>query len=142
MENYNTNNSNIYKLYLVGAIALTSTKSNNDNRNSLDKLKNNKLKLNSLKFLNKNWDGYHAEKIDEVIIQKVENLLPNLFYQPQIFPTGRGTIQLEKYIDENNLIEIEVSNDCIFAYQVKNGVELEKVIEESEVNKIISELYE
>lgn len=120
----------------------TSTRVNRPERYSLEKLKNNKQKLNYFKNLNENWNSYNGAKIDESIISKIEGILPNLDYQPQIFPTGRGTIQFEKYIDDDNFIEIEISKNSIFVYQVKNGIETERVINEDEINTLISDLYE
>ncbi len=119
----------------------SSTRFNNSERFSLEQLKNNKRKLKSLKKLSQNWNGYDGESFDSGLISKVETILSDLDYQPQIFPTGRGTIQVEKYLDENNLIEIEISKDEIFAYQVKDGEELEEEISLDQVNQLISALY-
>ncbi len=119
----------------------TSTRFNNSERFSLEQLKINKRKLESLKKLSPNWNGYNGESFDKALISIVEDIISNLDYQPRIFPTGRGTIQIEKHINDNNLIEIEISQNEIFAYQVKNGEELEKEISITEINGLISDLY-
>jgi len=119
----------------------TSTRFNNAQRYSLEQLKLNKRKLVSLKQLGKNWNGYDSPRFDDDLILKVISIISNLDYQPQIFPTGRGTIQIEKYRDENNFVEIEISTNEIFAYQVKNGNENESVITIDEIKGLISELY-
>lgn len=119
----------------------SSTRLNNSQRFSLEQLKINKRRLRSFKNFKTNWNGYSGEAFDEALIEKIEDILSDLDYQPQIFPTGRGTIQIEKYIDDDNLIEIEISNKEVFAYQVKKGNEKEAKISLDEVNNLISELY-
>lgn len=118
-----------------------STRFNDPERFSLDQLKNNKSRLRSFKDLRRGWNGYNGNPIDESIITIVENLLTALDYQPQIFPTGRGTLQLEWFLDENNQIEIEISKEIAYLYQVKNGEEKEMKIEISEINDFVSDLF-
>jgi len=119
----------------------SSTRFNNSERFSLEQLKNNKRKLESIKKLTSNWNGYEGEQFESSLINMIQDIISELDYQPQIFPTGRGSIQIEKYINDDNLVEIEVSNDEIFAYQVKNGEETEKEISVAEINSLIAELF-
>ena len=119
----------------------TSTRFNDSQRHSLEQLKFNKRKLNAIKELKTGWNGYNGNEIKQEIISKLEGIISKLDYQPQIFPTGRGSVQIEKYLDDNNLVEIEISENEVFAYQVKNGEEIEKEISISEINEFISELY-
>ncbi|MCB0744831.1 MAG: hypothetical protein KDC67_13065 [Ignavibacteriae bacterium] len=130
-----------YHSIITNSDSPTSTRFNDSHRFSLELLKFNKRKLETFKNFKQGWNGYNAEPIDENLINKIESLISNLDYQPQIFPTGRGSIQIEKYLDENNLIEIEISENEVFAYLVKNGTEFEKEISISEINDYISELY-
>jgi hypothetical protein len=120
----------------------SSTRFNNPERFSLDKLHLNKQKLESFKTLRKNWNGYDGEQIKPEVIDIVEKIISKIEYQPQIFPTGRGSIQLEKYFDENNFYEIEISDDEIFLYKVKDGVETEKEISIKDLEKSIADFYE
>ncbi|MBL0191590.1 MAG: hypothetical protein IPQ18_09680 [Saprospiraceae bacterium] len=119
----------------------STTRSNNSERFSLEQLKSNKRKLDMIKNLGPNWNGYEGKPFETRLISKIQEIISDLDYQPQIFPTGRGTIQIEKYINDDNLIEIEVSNEQIFAYQVKNGEEIEKEISLKEINELITELF-
>lgn len=123
------------------SISSSSTRFNNPERFSLEQLKNNKRKLESIKKLTSNWNGYEGEQFESILINMIQDIISELDYQPQIFPTGRGSIQIEKYINDDNLVEIEVSNDEIFAYQVKNGEEIEKEISVAEINGLITELF-
>jgi len=119
----------------------TSTRFNNSDRYSLEKLKLNKRKLSSFMDLQSNWNGYNGKPIDKNVIETVEGIILNLDFQPQIFPTGRGTIQIESYKDDNNLIEIEISKDSNFLYQVDNGEEIEKDVNIKEIKNIITLFY-
>lgn len=119
----------------------SSTSFNNPQRFSLEQLKLNKRKLHTFKHFGKGWNGYNGEPIDHKLIDEIETLISDLEYQPQIFPTGRGSVQIEEYLDEHNFIEIEISNNGAFAYMVKNGKEMEKEISIHKINKLISEFY-
>ena len=77
---------------------------------------NNYFKLVSFAQLKRGWDGYSGEEIPSEVITKVTQLLFNLRFQPSIFPTGRGSIQVEYYRDDDTFAEIEVSNNSIDVY--------------------------
>lgn len=126
---------------LTNIVPPTSTRFSNSQRYSLEQLRFNKMKLQSFKNLESNWNGYNGQSFDESLIGKIETILSSLEYQPQIFPTGRGSIQIEKYINDENLVEIEISNNEIFAFMVKNGFEQERIVSIEEIKDIISELY-
>ena len=130
-----------YKIDIIALESQSSTHFNNLERFSLEQLRINKRKLASIERLPQNWNGYEGERFEKELIASVEKIISNLDYQPQIFPTGRGSIQLETELDEDNLVEIEVSQDEIFAYQVKDGIEVEKEISADEINNLISDLY-
>lgn len=118
----------------------TSTRSNIAERFSLEQLKFNKKRLETFRELPENWNGYNSQKLNSDLIALVTKIISNLEYQPQIFPTGRGSIQLEKHIDENNFVEIEISYDDIFAYKVINGSETEESISFDRVNAILNSI--
>lgn len=98
---------------------------------SLDRLILNKKIVGSLALLEDNWNGYGGQRIPEAVIEKVNHLLPNLEFQPQIFPTGRGTIQLDFHISDDKFIEVEVAPTEIFAYFKFDDKEEEVEINES-----------
>ena len=119
----------------------SSTRFNNQERFSLEQLKQNKRRLNVFRNLQDGWNGYNGKNLSTDLIEKIELLLASLDYQPQVFPTGRNSIQLEKFIDEDNLIEIEISDDEVFAYQILNGEENEEQISFDKINEYIGKLY-
>ena len=61
------------------------------------RLEANLIKLEDIKKLKFNWNGYNAKPIPEEIIEKVKKVIIKLGNdkQPEIFPTGRETIQIE-----------------------------------------------
>jgi hypothetical protein len=120
----------------------TSTRFGNSARFSLEQLLINKRKLNAFQKLTPGWNGYEGESFNPQLIEMIQKILPNLDYQPQLFPTGRGTIQLEEKIDDNNFLEIEISTSEVFAYLVKDGIEKELIIQPDEINQLILELYD
>ena len=72
-------------------------------------------KLNDINSLEFDWNGYGAEPINSYIIDKAKDLVEILTYQPEIFPTGRNSIQFEyQYYHGNKreaCLEIEVYDD-------------------------------
>lgn len=135
------NNSVEPRIGLVFQSTPTSTRFNNANRYSLDKLKHNKRVLRNLANLKSNWNRYGGEPIDQEVIDKTEKMLSDLDYQPQIFPTGRGTLQIEYFKNEDNLIEIEISNNEVFVYRIHNGEDFEGSVEFDNLSEMITSFY-
>lgn len=115
----------------------TSTRVNVTDRYSLDKLKLNKRTLFNLRNLQHNWNGYNAEPINNDIIDKTERLISMIHFQPQIFPTGRGTIQIEYYNNDDDFMEIEIFDDGQFMYRIKDGLEEEREVSIEEIIELI-----
>ncbi len=59
------------------------------------------------------WDGYGAPPFDKSVIERAVKFIfdENLKIQPNVFPTGRGSIQLEFEPDDNHYLEIEIFKD-------------------------------
>lgn len=89
------------------------------------KIGDNYFKLLSYADLEKGWNGYGAKKISPAVIKRTKSLLLSLEFQPKIFPTGRGSVQVEYYKDDSNLIEIEIFYNRYSVYSVDNGNEYE-----------------
>ena len=119
---------------------VSSTRPNNPNRFSLDKLKMNKYKLESFKSLTLNWNGYDGKQISSSLIDTTINLLAELDYQPKIFPTGRGSIQIE-YQQSENYIEIEVTGTENYVFSIKNGVEKSFEISFDKIPAVVNEFF-
>lgn len=119
---------------------VSSTRPNNPNRFSLDKLKMNKYKLESLKRLTTNWNGYSGKPINSSLIDMTIGLLTELDYQPKIFPTGRGSIQIE-YQQNENYIEIEVTENENYVFLVKGGKENTFETQFNKIPSIVNEFF-
>jgi len=84
--------------------------------------------LTDIGNLKDNWNGYGGQKIDKKVIKLVETIISNLNIEVQLSPTGRGTIQLEIYKNDETFIEIEIGIEKSFIYLMKNSDEIEEEI--------------
>lgn len=77
----------------------------------------NLAKISSFVTLKAGWDGYRAEPISKELADFCKSLIVSLpkNKQPDVFPTPRGTVQLE-YEDEERYLEIEVSQGAFTVY--------------------------
>ena len=66
--------------------------------------------LKEIESLDDNWDTEGAKAIDTDIINVVRREIPFLIYQPDIFPTPDGTIQLEWADKDLNHLNVEIIN--------------------------------
>ena len=105
----------------------------------MSNLEENYRKLNEFTKLQPNWDGYGGVPIDNDLIILVSNLLTDLMVQPELFPTGRGTIQLNygSLQRGSDYIEFEVfSEDRVEIYsRNKNNQESEETIGTKDINE-------
>lgn len=79
-------------------------------------LGDNYFRLISFSNLQKGWDGYAADKIPTIVIDRVFSLLLNTSFHPKIFPTSRGSVQVEYYQNDNKFVEIEIFKNRISVY--------------------------
>ena len=98
--------------------------------------------LNDILSLTKNWNGYGAEPFSEKHVDFVSDLIDRMPCRPDVFPTGRKSIQLEFY-NENAYLEFEIfENEKIHLYiQHSDGLEQEGIIQKEYVNDIIEEFF-
>lgn len=85
-------------------------------------------KLESFKTLEKDWDGYDADPISETTINNAKLLLDKLKENNQdgweVFPINNGNVQIEKDINNNTYLEIEISNSNYTYMFFRNGLEV------------------
>jgi hypothetical protein len=103
----------------------------------LIKKKLNELQILSYLNLPNNWNGNDAKAISKNIVDKAIGLLINIDHQPEIFPTGRNTIQFE-YENSDNYLEIEIFDDIMVIY--KNIDNHEKEIQTNDPEIIYQEI--
>ncbi|PWJ70830.1 hypothetical protein B0O40_0680 [Ruminococcaceae bacterium R-25] len=126
----------------IDSIEVTSTV---DSAKESDSVLSSYLKLGQIKRLSDNWNGCGARAFDSKLIFVINKLIPMLIKQPEIFPTGRNTIQLEYDGAEGAYLEIEIVSENLanFLFIDKNGNEKEysDVPNEQNINNLVKELY-
>lgn len=83
-----------------------------------DKLTRNLERLNDIAKLESDWNGYGAAPSTQALITQARNIITNLTEQPDLFPTGRESIQLEYELPDKSYLEFEIFEDKIAAMQV------------------------
>lgn len=93
-----------------------------------EKLDENILKVESFRNLTVGWNGSGALPFEDSLILSILHLLPNLKFQPKIFPTGRQSIQFEYERPNGDYLEFEIFENTVMYLSVMNGIEIEKEI--------------
>ncbi|MFC0903910.1 hypothetical protein ACFHWD_04290 [Clostridium sp. MT-14] len=83
--------------------------------NLQDKIKD----IKSFRQLKYNWNGYNGEPISDIVIDKALNLIKELKPIPEVFPTGRGSIQFE-WGKDSLYLEMEIFEDKIQIFNIAN----------------------
>lgn len=111
------------------------------NRTS-DLLLKNLLILQSFEDLKFNWNDNNAKAFDRKLIKKVSEILYQLKYQPEIFPTASDSIQLE-FDNNGNYLEFEISNHIFISmFSLKNGIKRFRKIFKFQISNKLLEFYE
>lgn len=104
-------------------------------------------RLNQIKELKDDWNGYGAQSIDNIVIKSVENIIENVHVQPEIYPTGRNSIQLEYELEDRSYLEFEVFKDKILCMRIpqrnynKPEYEVIQPVDIKRINQIIYNFY-
>lgn len=69
--------------------------------------------LNEIANLEDDWNGYGGHKMPESVIKLAEKIVKILYRQPEIFPTGRRSIQMQYELDDDSYLEFEIFDDRI-----------------------------
>ena len=64
-------------------------------------------RLTQIAMLKNNWDGYGAEPLPRDTIFRAQRLIRSLHFQPEIFPTAAGSIQIEYEKDNGDYLELQ-----------------------------------
>jgi len=123
-----------------------SSTNNQIDVNHICKMNKNIETLKSFLKLKENWNYYGAKPFKEGLITKCINLIrsSDLKYQPDIFSTGRNSIQFEYEKEDGSYLEIEIFDDR-FSYLYINcyGYEIENENEQWEnIIKLIEEFHD
>lgn len=103
------------------------------------------LKLDYIGQLPQDWNGNGAEKFSKDLINKCRRILDSLPIQPEIFPTGRDSVQLEYHQKNGDYLEFEVYEGAIFCFLVITVREAHRwvrfQVKEEEIQKIVDIFY-
>lgn len=98
--------------------------------------------LDSFLTLNDNWNGNGASKFDSDFINRVKAIVLKLEIDPKIYPTGRGSIQLEYEKKNGDYIEFEIfQNNTIKCFLIKDEIETEERIKANQINEYLLNFY-
>ncbi len=79
-------------------------------------------KIESFSSLEEDWNGYGAPAFSDHVIENAQNVLLNMSALPEIFPTGRGSIQMEYTLADGTYIEFEIfDNDTAAILYIPHG---------------------
>ena len=70
-------------------------------------------RLRDIQSLPDNWDGAGAPAIPQRVIQQLQNILTIVHFSPEIYPTGRATVQFQYEKQDRSYLEFEVYSDHI-----------------------------
>ena len=111
----------------------------------LEKLRGETVEKNFSPELKKNWNGNKAKPISKKIVNKTKALIINLEKQPQIFPTGNDSIQIEYDGENKSYLELQVTkhNELSYFKIDKQGNEISGSIPCSSfaLNALVEEFY-
>lgn len=88
-----------------------------DIKKAIDKT-NSLRTLENIQKLEKDWNGYGAESFPADVISLSRDIVMILDYQPEIFPTGRQTVQMEYELSDRSYLEIEIYEERIKIMEV------------------------
>jgi hypothetical protein len=109
--------------------------------NDFLEIKNNLDRITAISAFEKNWNGYNANCFSNEIICKAKVIVKTLKYKPELYPTGRDSIQIEFEYD-NNYLEFEIFDDRIEVYREKDLIPIKnEEIELSKINEEVEDFY-
>lgn len=139
VEYNNIINMDVIKIlfnYATGEVVVQSMKQNQ-----------NLKKLWDIQMLDDNWNGYNGKAISSIIVETAQKIVQKICIQPQIFPTGRNSIQMQFELEDRSYLEFEIFEEKIICMEVPRRVYSEasffelQIDDIPEINKIVKEFY-
>lgn len=83
-----------------------------------------------------NWDGEGAGRFDPVFIKSIRQIVQQLAFEPEVFPTAANSIQLE-YRKDGNYLEFEIlENLSVEVLMVKHHTTTANTIDDIKVKQL------
>lgn len=109
--------------------------------NFSEKLKKNIDLINNLKEMPDNWNGYGANKLSDSVINSALSAIYFLDVQPDVFPTGRNSIQFEYEKSNGDYLEFEIFSDHITMLKIISDDETERNVASMNLNALVADFY-
>ena len=79
--------------------------------------------LLDIQNLGPNWNGYGGKEFSLEVISLARDIITLLgVYQPEIYPTGRGTVQMQYELADRSYLEFEIYSDHIEMLEVPQRI--------------------
>ncbi len=122
-----------------------------DNRNGMLFMNNDVIasirRLDEIKELPYDWNGYGAAPFSSELIDKCKKIINILLPQPQIYPTGRQSIQFQYELKDKSYLEFEIFEHktmCLFVpkriYTEAEEIEITDA-EEKRIKEMVEKFY-
>lgn len=96
-------------------------------------------KMDEIAALEYDWNGYGAQKFSNELIEKCKSILCALPVYPQIYPTGRQSIQFQYELEDRSYLEFEIfeaKTVCLLVPKRKYSSAVTENFSEFEADKI------
>jgi hypothetical protein len=100
--------------------------------------------LKGISELEYNWNNNEAEPFSPNLLSYCRNIINEIVHQPDIFPTGRKSIQMEYEKDNGEYLELEIFENHINLFLIKeSGEEIEDVLplEMTKINEVVLDFH-
>lgn len=104
-------------------------------------------KLEGIKNLDYDWDGYGADPMNPEIYNNAAKLIEKVIMPPRVFPTANGTIQFEyhKKNNDDEYLEFEIFNNNIEVLFMRSDNDYKEytynINDINKINNLIKEFY-
>jgi hypothetical protein len=105
------------------------------------RLQKNIERLNGYRYFSDNWDGQGAEIISDIVIDKSIEILKSLSIQPSVFPTGRGSVQIEYELENEDYLEFEIFENHIECLMEKGEDEIDVEVNQEQIAQIVRDFH-
>ena len=107
-------------------------------------LNENLNKIEEIRNLPSNWDGYGAPAFSDQFMNLVISIVKTLKFQPSIFPTANQSIQIEYEKTNGDYLEFEIFEDGSIKQYIEfsdGTYELKERIPQESINELIDIFY-
>lgn len=112
-----------------------------------EQVRKNILRLDEIKSLPEDWNGYGASTFSLSLIEKCKEIVNTLSHQPKIYPTGRNSIQFQYELEDKSYLEFEIFENMVMCLCVPQRVYANAITknitnsEQENIKKIVNEFY-